>query len=384
MKKLLLVKYGEISLKGLNKSYFMNTLVKNMRFNLKSFADVKVSQIQGRIIVTDIAEEIEDAVIEKLRKVFGIVYITRAYETEATLEAVKDVALMIMQDKKNVTFKVEARRADKSFPLKSPEITRAVGAHVLVNTDTITVDVHNPDIELNVEIRKQAYVYYETITCEAGLPMGTSGRGALLLSGGIDSPVAGYLMAKRGMKIYSIHFHSYPYTSLNAQQKVEDLAKKLVDYNQGMKVYMVSLTKIQEQIIEKCDGTYLTVILRRFMFRCAEKISEKNGLQCLITGESLGQVASQTIESINCTNDVVKLPVLRPLIGTDKNDIVKISRHIDTFETSIQPYEDCCTIFVPKHPQIKPKLENVEKEESKLEVDALVEEAISEIEIMKF
>ncbi len=383
MNKLILVKYGEISLKGLNKSYFFNILMKNIKKVLTDFDNVLCRQIQGRIIIENIEETQEEEVIQKLKKVFGIVYLTKAYEVDADIQIIKDTALKIMADKRNVSFKVEARRGDKNFPMTSPEISKDVGAYVLINTDTITVNVHHPDILINIEVRKKAYVYYENIPCESGLPLGVSGRGGLLLSGGIDSPVAGFLMARRGMKIDAIHFHSYPYTSLNAKEKVIDLGRKLKDYNQGIKIYNISLTKIQEEIISKCDDTYLTVILRRFMFRCAEKLAGKIGLQALITGESLGQVASQTIESITCTNDAVSLPILRPLIGTDKNDIVKIARHIDTYDTSILPYEDCCTIFVPKHPQIKPLITKVETEENKLDVEKLILQAMETLEVIK-
>lgn len=383
MKKLIMVKYGEIALKKQNRSYFINALTKNIKNALRDFDQVICNQIQGRIVVENIEESDEIAVLDRLKKVFGIVSLTRAFEVDPNMETIKETALQIMKEKHHVTFKTEARRSDKSFPFTSPEIAKSVGAFVLIHTDDITVDVHHPDITLNIEIRKKAYIYYENIPCEAGMPIGVSGRGCLLLSGGIDSPVAGFMIARRGMKIEACHFHSYPYTSLEAKEKVIEIAQKLKEYNQGIQLHSISLTKIQEEILLKCDESYLTVILRRFMFRCAEKLSEARGLQALITGESLGQVASQTIESITCTNDSVALPVLRPLIGMDKNEIVRHALHIDTYEISIQPFEDCCTIFLPKHPQIKPTLEKVIAQESKLDIEKLIEDAMTTLETIR-
>ena len=383
MNKLILVKYGEISLKKNNRNYFFSALIRNIKNALHGIDNVKCNQIQGRITIENIPEEMEDIAINKLQKVFGITSLTRAFVLEPDMEEIKNTALNIMRDKTNLTFKVSSKRSDKTFPLKSPEISKIIGAHILVNTDTLTVDVHKPDIHLIVEIRDKAYLYYENIPGESGLPIGVSGKGGLLLSGGIDSPVAGFMMARRGMKIDAIHFHSYPFTSLEAKQKVLDIANKLVDFNQGICIYTISLTNIQEEILKKCDPTYITVILRRFMLRCAEILAERYQLQALITGESLGQVASQTIESITCTNEVVTLPILRPLIGIDKNDIIKIAKHIDTYDISILPYEDCCTLFVPKNPQTKPSIENVLSEEDKLDIDLLTEQAIETLEIIK-
>ena len=258
-----------------------------------------------------------------------------------------------------------------------------MGAHILRNGIPLKVDVHHPDILITVEIRDMAYIDYESVRGEAGLPLGTGGRGAVMLSGGIDSPVAAYMLARRGMKVTGIHFHSYPFTSLNAQDKVVELAGKLAGYNDGMQVVMISLTKIQQEIIRNCNETYLTVILRRFMIRCAQQYCLKHGIACLITGESLGQVASQTVESITCTNAASVLPIFRPLIGMDKNEIVSIAKHIDTYDISIRPYEDCCTIFVPKHPQIRPVLEKVLREEEKLpNAQEMIDEAVDTAEIV--
>ncbi len=383
MNRLLLVRYGEINLKGSNRNYFINTLADNIGYALRQYPGVRIKKIQGRIAVENIAAEAETSVIEALTKVFGIVYLTKAYEVEADMDAIKHAAHEIMQDKSGATFKVESKRGDKTFPLTSPEISKEVGAHVLTSVNGVKVDVHNPDILLTVEVRKQAYIYYENVRCDCGLPVGTGGRAAVLLSGGIDSPVAAYLMAKRGMKVDAVHFHSYPYTSLNAKQKVMDIAEKLAAYTQGLTLYHVSVTEIQERIIQNCRPDYLTVLLRRFMLRLAESIAKQRGLQALITGESLGQVASQTVESIACTNAVVTLPVFRPLIGTDKDETVKIAKHIDTYEISIQPYEDCCTLFLPRHPAIKPSLEKVLAEEAKLDIQNLMENALANIEIVK-
>ncbi len=382
MKKLLLIRYGEINLKGSNRNYFINSLACNIKYALKGFK-ASIRKIQGRIIVEDYDKDYEDAIVSALKKVFGIVYITKAFETKADMDSVKAASLEAMINKQGLTFKVESKRSNKQFELTSPEISKAVGAHILRNIENVKVNVHEPDVLLTVEIRQNAYVYYENVHCECGLPVGTGGRGAVLLSGGIDSPVAAYLMAKRGMKISGIHFHSYPYTSLNAKQKTVDLAKKLSEYTQGFALYCVSVTKIQENIIKNCRSEYLTVLLRRFMLRIAEKLAQEKGFQALITGESLGQVASQTVESITCTNEAVKIPVFRPLIGTDKVDTVRMACHIDTYDISIKPFEDCCTIFLPRHPAIKPSISKVLAEEKKLDVQNLVDQALQTVEIIK-
>ncbi|MGN8913402.1 tRNA uracil 4-sulfurtransferase ThiI [Anaerofustis butyriciformans] len=383
MNKIIMVKYGEISLKGLNRKFFIDLLQKNIRLSLRKFENVKLHTIQSRIIVSGYNEIDEEAIIERLKKVFGIVYLTKCYELEKDMNKIKEVALKVMKEGNYKTFKVETKRSDKKFPMKSPEISKDVGAYVLINTDDLKVDVKNPDTILKVEIRENAYVYAGDIRCNAGLPVNSSGVGGLLLSGGLDSPVAGYLMNKRGMKVVGLHFHSYPFTSMDAKEKVKDLAEVLSDYNMGITLVNVSLTKIQEAIIKNCEGEYLTVILRRYMIKIANRLKDKFDLKALITGESLGQVASQTIEGISCTNACSKLPILRPLIAFDKTEIVDISRKIGAYDISIRPYEDCCTIFVPKHPIIKPKLERVLEEEAKLDIDDLVDEAVENIEIIK-
>lgn len=281
------------------------------------------------------------------------------------------------------TFKVESKREDKKFPLNSPQISREVGGEILKNVKGLKVDVHNPDITVQVEIRGDAYVFAEKFSGAGGMPVGSSGRAALLLSGGIDSPVAGYMIAKRGVTLDAVYFHSPPYTSERAKDKVVDLAKIVAQYSRGIKLYVVPFTDIQLDIIEKCPKNYLTVIMRRIMMRIAEKIALSNGAQALITGESIGQVASQTMEALYCTNSAVNLPVFRPCIGMDKDEIVKISKQIDAYETSIQPYEDCCTIFVPKHPKTKPKLDEIAEAEKNLsDIEFMINEAIEGAEIL--
>ena len=384
MKKLLLVRYGEISLKGLNRNYFIDTLVSNIKYSVRNFSGIRVSKIQGRIIVDNYDEIDEPDIIDALRKVFGIVYITKACQVETDIEVLKDQAVKIMQGYIGKSFKVESRRANKAFPIESPEISKLIGAHILKNVQGLRVDVHEPEIILGIEIREKSYITYENIVGEAGLPLGTSGKGGILLSGGIDSPVASYLMSRRGMKMYGIHFHSYPFTSKNAQEKVVDISKFLAEYNKGFELTMFSVTKIQQEIIRNCNESYLTVILRRYMLRIAEAYAKQMDLKVLVTGESLGQVASQTAESIICTDACVDMPILRPCIGMDKNEIIKHSLHINTYEKSIEPYEDCCTVFVPKHPQTKPKLERVLEEESKIKnSDELILESLNNPEIIR-
>ena len=382
MKRLLLVRYGEIALKGLNRNYFVDTLADNIRNALKDFPGVKTEKIQGRIALWGVNDENESEVIEKLKKVFGISKITRAVETDSDIEAIKEASLKVIKGLDGETFKVESRRGDKNFPLKSPEISSAVGEYILRNTDRFKVDVHHPDIVLGVEVRPKSYITFSDVSGEKGMPLGTGGSGGIMISGGIDSPVAAYLMAKRGMKMTGIHFHSYPFTSLDAQKKVERLGGKLAEYNNGFDIAMISLTDIQQQIISKCDDRYLTVILRRFMIRCAERFARENGIQMLVTGESLGQVASQTTDSIICTDAAANMPILRPLIAMDKDEIIAIAQKIDTYSISIEPYEDCCTVFVPKHPQTHPVLEKVLAQEQRLECEKLIDEAMAGVKLI--
>ena len=379
MKEIFLCKCGEIVLKGANHSFFENALIKELKFRLKAFGSVKVSHAQSTVYVEPSEGVDLDGVFDALTRVFGIVTIERAAVAEKNMDAIKatirEYIPAFMADKR--TFKVEAKRADKRFPLKSPEIAAESGGAVLSACPYLRVNVKNPDVIVRVEIRENAaYISAGSFKGAGGMPVGTNGKGLLLLSGGIDSPVAGYMMAKRGVKIDAVHFESFPYTSERAKEKVMELARLVTRYSGSMLVHVVSLTKVQEELAKNCDEEYFTLLLRRYMMAIAEKIAEKNDCLALITGESVGQVASQTMQAIAVTNEAVSMPVFRPCIGMDKEEIVQISRKIDTFETSIQPYEDCCTVFTPRHPKTKPELLKVLEQERKLDFDALVAEAV--------
>ncbi|MBR3966389.1 MAG: tRNA 4-thiouridine(8) synthase ThiI [Clostridia bacterium] len=379
MKEIFLCKCGEIVLKGANHSFFENALIKELKFRLKTFGSVKVSHAQSTVYVEPSEGVDLDGVFDALTRVFGIVTIERAAVAEKNMDAIKatirEYIPAFMSDKR--TFKVEAKRADKRFPLKSPEIAAESGGAVLSACPYLRVNVKNPDVIVRVEIRENAaYISAGSFKGAGGMPVGTNGKGLLLLSGGIDSPVAGYMMAKRGVKIDAVHFESFPYTSERAKEKVMELARLVTRYSGSMLVHVVSLTKVQEELAKNCDEEYFTLLLRRYMMAIAEKIAKKNDCLALITGESVGQVASQTMQAIAVTNEAVSMPVFRPCIGMDKEEIVQISRKIDTFETSIQPYEDCCTVFTPRHPKTKPELLKVLEQERKLDFDALVAEAV--------
>ncbi|ABP67344.2 thiamine biosynthesis/tRNA modification protein ThiI [Caldicellulosiruptor saccharolyticus DSM 8903] len=389
--KAILIRYGELALKGLNRPFFEEKLVRNIRRKLKDLKNVEnisITKEQGRIFIENLSENDFYFAIEKLKKVFGLVGFTICEVVEKQVEAIKSAALNIALNeiqKGKKTFKVETKRADKTFELRSPELSRLIGAHILKNLADkygLKVDVHNPDFEVNIEIRDKAYVYSSEEKGIGGMPLGTGGKAHLLLSGGIDSPVAGFMIAKRGVEIEAVHFYSFPYTGEKAKEKVIDLCRVLAQFTDRLKLYIVPFTEIQTTIYEKCNERYLTIIMRRFMMKIAERIAKKNGGLALVTGESIGQVASQTIESIICTNAAVSMPVLRPLIGMDKEEIIRIAKNIGTYDISILPYEDCCTVFVPKHPKTKPKLEEVIKEEEKLDVSSLIENAISNTEWM--
>ncbi len=379
MKEIFLCKCGEIVLKGANHSFFENALIKELKFRLKTFGAVKVSHAQSTVYVEPSEGVDLDGVFDALTRVFGIVTIERAAVSEKDMDAIKatirEYIPAFMSDKR--TFKVEAKRADKRFPLKSPEIAAESGGAVLSACPFLRVNVKKPDVIVRVEVRENAaYISAGSFKGAGGMPVGTNGKGLLLLSGGIDSPVAGYMMAKRGVKIDAVHFESFPYTSERAKEKVLELARLVTKYSGSMLVHVVSLTKVQEELAKNCDEEYFTLLLRRYMMAIAEKIAEKNDCLALITGESVGQVASQTMQAIAVTNATVSMPVFRPCIGMDKEEIVQISRKIDTFETSIQPYEDCCTVFTPRHPKTKPELAKVLEQERKLDFDALVAEAV--------
>ncbi len=382
-----IVRCGEVALKGMNKPYFEKMLVNRIKKLLKKFDNVEAYRHEGLIFVRADKKHDPEIIIGEISKVFGVASISPALECESELNSIGDAAVALMMDlieKKGIkTFKVDAKRADKNFPVKSPEIARIIGAKVLVGCKVLKVDVHNPDCVLFVDLRKdKSYVFEQKISGFGGLPLGTNGKGMVLLSGGIDSPVAAWMMAKRGMLIEAVHFHSYPYTSQRAQEKVEDLARIIAQYCGRFKMNVINLLPIQEQIVKNCPEEETTILVRRFMMRIAEKVAQKSGCTMLITGENLGQVASQTAEALVVTDATVKMPVMRPLIALDKVDIIQKAKDIGTFETSIMPYEDCCTVFLPKHPATKPKLEKILESESKLDVDALVEAAVEKMEII--
>lgn len=381
-----IVRCGEVALKGMNKPYFERMLVERIKNALKGLDGVTVRRHEGLIYVRADKTTDSDQIVKQISKVFGVASISPAVEAESNLDAIGEEAvkfmLKLIETRGIKTFKVEAKRADKNFPVKSPDIARIIGAKVLIGCKVLKVDVHEPDCHLFVDLRHdETFIYEEKIAGFGGLPLGTNGKGMVLLSGGIDSPVAAWMMAKRGMVVEAVHFHSYPYTSPRAQEKVEELAGIVGSYCGNIKMHIINLLPIQEQIVQNCPEEETTILVRRFMMRIAEKIAEKNGAMMLITGENLGQVASQTAEALVVTDAVVKMPVMRPLIGMDKVDIMDKAQEIGTFEKSIEPYEDCCTVFLPKHPSTKPKLAKIEESESKLDVDGLVEAAVESEEV---
>lgn len=384
-----LIKYGEIGLKGKNRYLFEDALVRQVRHALKDVdGSFKVHKSQARIYVECEGDYDSDEVVEALQTVFGIVGICPVVRKEdlGFEQLKKDVVeyMSELYEDKNITFKVEARRSRKSYPLNSMEINCQVGEAVLDAFPEIKVDVHKPDVLLNIEVRNEIYIYSKVIPGPGGMPVGTNGKAMLLLSGGIDSPVAGYMISKRGVGIEATYFHAPPYTSERAKQKVVDLAKLISKYTGPIRLHCVNFTDIQLYIYDQCPHDELTIIMRRYMMKIAEHFAKEDGCLGLITGESIGQVASQTMQSLAATNAVCELPVYRPLIGFDKKDIVEISEKIDTYETSIQPYEDCCTIFVAKHPVTKPSLKAIEKSEENLveKIDELVQTAIDTVEII--
>ena len=382
-----IVRCGEVALKGMNKPYFERMLVDRIKKTVKQFDNVDVRRHEGLIFVRADKSNDKEALIKEISKVFGVASISPAVEAESHLDAIGEEAVKYMLDlietKGIKTFKVEAKRADKNFPVKSPDIARIIGAKVLIGCKVLKVDVHNPDVHLFVDVRHdKSYIYQQKIAGFGGLPLGTNGKGMVLLSGGIDSPVAAWMMAKRGMVIEEVHFHSYPYKCPRAQEKVVELARIVASYCGNFKMHVINLLPIQEQIVSNCPEEETTILVRRFMMRIAEKIAEKNRAMMLITGENLGQVASQTAEALVVTDNCVKMPVMRPLIAMDKVDIMDKAEEIGTYETSIQPYEDCCTVFLPKHPTTRPKLERIEESESRLDVEGLVKAAVESEEIV--
>ena len=381
MKKAIIIRYCEIHLKGKNRGYFEKMLKENIKRSLKNI-NCTFAAMHNRYLIEDFSEEDLPIIEEKLHKIAGIHTYSIALVVENDFEEIFEACSSLCNGKHG-TFRVTANRADKNFTPNSMECARLLGGRLLeVYGDKIKVDVVTPSFTVFVDIREdgKTFVYTDVVHCMSGMPVGSAGRGLLLISGGIDSPVAGYMMCKRGMKLDCLHFHSFPYTGEAAKQKVVDLTEKLGEYNGGINLYVVSFTHIQEAIHENCPEEFMITLMRRFMMRIAERLSYKIGAQAIVTGESLGQVASQTIESITSSNSVVTMPVLRPLIAFDKIDIIDISRKIATYETSILPYEDCCTVFLPKFPAIKPDLKRVLKAESNLDVDGLIEEAMKNIE----
>ena len=382
MEKVIIIRYSELHLKGKNRGYFERVLITNIEKSLKGLKH-ELKRQSGRYLVENFDGFDVDEIISRLKKVFGIHSFSVALKVNSDMNAIYKAAEEVCLD--NGSFKVETHRADKAFPLNSLQISAEIGGRLLNKFKNLSVDVHNPQFVINIDVRENGttLVFNEFFKGVGGMPVGSSGKGLLLISGGIDSPGAGHMIAKRGMQINCIHFHSYPYTNMQARDKVVELAKVLSDYTCGTKLNIVSVTHIQEEIHKKCNGEYMVTLLRRFMMRIAEIIAKKCGAQCLITGESLGQVASQTVEGITSSNSVVKyLPVLRPLCGFDKEEIIERSRYMGAYDISIQPYEDCCTVFLPKHPVIKPSIESILDEEKKLDVEKLIEDAVATLEVV--
>ena len=378
MRDVLLVRYGEVFLKGANRPHFLKVLTDNVKRAVKPLGG-HVWLSDARVYVSDFNDL--QACVDRVSKVFGVYSVSPAVEMEKDVDVIAQQCVKMMQGYSG-TFKVLGKRSDKKFPMNSMELAAELGHRILESNPNLKVDVHKPQHKLTVEIRDNAYICVDEILAVGGMPMGTGGRAALLLSGGIDSPVAGYQLMKRGVRMCAIHFQSPPYTGELAKDKVLQLAKKLAWYSGGMRVYLVPFTKCQLEIHEKCPEELGTLITRRFMMRIAERIARDFGAMVLITGESLGQVASQTMEALCCTDAVVNMPVFRPLIGLDKTEIMDIANKIDTYDTSILPYEDCCTVFTPRHPVTKPKLETMPKVEEKLDVEALVSEAVEGTEMV--
>lgn len=382
MKEIILIKNGELTLKGLNRNSFEDILIKNMKKRLNDLGRFEFTKSQSTIMVDPIDEDIDlDDAADRLSKVFGIAALSRACVCEKDFDSIKETAVQYLEEQLEdaKTFKVEAKRSDKKFPMKSPEICREAGGYILSKFHHLKVDVHNPDMIVTIEVRdKYAFVRGNNIKGAGGMPTGTSSRAGILISGGIDSPVAAYMMAKRGIELCAIHFASPPYTSELAEMKVMELLKRVAKYAGTITTYVVPFTKIQEAIRDLCPEEYFTIIMRRIMMMIAEKMAVKQNCSALITGESVGQVASQTMYALACTDCAVNMPVFRPCIGMDKEEIISISRKIDTFETSIQPYEDCCTVFTPKHPKTRPHLDDVLAAENKIDnLDELMADAIN-------
>lgn len=380
MKEIILIKNGELVLKGLNRNTFEDTLIRNIRKNLAAIGKFSIKKAQSTIYIEPESDDFNmDEALDRIGKIFGIAAFSKACVCEKDMEDIIEKSVPYLSEilKNAKTFKVEAKRADKKFPLKSPEICMDLGGHLLKNFNHLKVDVHNPEVTVYVEIRDYgAYIRAGQINGAGGLPVGTAGRAAILISGGIDSPVAAWTMAKRGLELNAIHFASPPYTSVRAEMKVKSLLEKVSLYSGTIRLGIVPFTEIQQEIAEKCPEEFFTLIMRRMMMRISERLARERSCLALITGESLGQVASQTLPALAVTDIVCDMPVLRPLIGMDKDEIVEISRKIDTFDISIQPYEDCCTVFTPRHPKTRPTIEQCLKAEENLDIEKLIEKAV--------
>lgn len=387
MEQVLLIRYGEIHLKGLNRPYFERALLSRIEAALDGMhADVQKQQ--GRIFVWGLDASDMEKATDNLTRVFGVHSLSPAVAVEKDWDSVCSAAFSLMesriQNQPQSSFKVFARRSDKTFPMNSDTIAKELGHEMLERfPDTLHVDIREPKIKICVEIREKAFVYLDEIMGAGGMPTGTAGRAALLISGGIDSPVAGYMLARRGVELSAVHFYSYPYTSVRARDKVVELSALVARYAGKIRLHLVPFTEIQMTIYEKCPQKETTVLMRRLMMKIAERIAREDGAQALITGEALGQVASQTLESLCVTDDAVQMPVFRPLIGFDKDDIVAVAKKIGTFETSILPYEDCCTVFVPQHPVTKPKLEQLRESEAAVDFSAMIDKAVAETELVE-
>ena len=384
--KYLMVKYGELGLKGKNKQQFINKLIKNIEKAVEPCSPRKVINNWGRLLVPAGCDSVE--VLDRLERVFGIYAICPVMECAKDMDQIKETAWQVLQDSlpEGGSFKVESRRSDKTFPLISPEISKHVAGYIFSRCgDQYEANMYFPQTVVNVEVRDEAaYVYSEVIPGAKGMPVGTGGHAVVMLSGGIDSPVATWMAMKRGVVVDAVHFESYPFTSERAKEKVIDLCRGLSRWSNGpIRLHCVHFTEIQKAIHENCREDYGITIMRRFMFRIAERIARQNNGLAIYTGESVGQVASQTLESMFCINEVTNMPVLRPLVGMDKEEIMAVAQKIGTYDTSIRPYEDCCTVFLPKYPKIRPKVDECHKQEEKLDVEALIADALAHTEIMK-
>lgn len=379
----ILIRYGELALKGKNRKLFIEALSHNVHNKLTDFSDIKIKKTRDRMFIMLNGHEAEP-ILERCKKIFGIKSMSIAVKTKTEEEYIKEAALFALQEAKNIkTFKITTKRIDKDFPIDSQQMNQVLGGHLLRNSENVTVDVHSPDLEIRVEIRKNGtFITYENIAGLSGLPVGSGGKSLLLLSGGIDSPVAGYLAMKRGVKLEAIHFHSPPFTSERAKQKVFDLTEQLAEFTDSIRVHVVPFTELQKKVHEAIPHGYSMTVMRRMMLRISQRIAEQQGILSLTTGENLGQVASQTMESMHAINEVTNYPVLRPLITMDKEEIIKISQEIETYSTSILPFEDCCTVFVPEAPKTKPRKEKVNQFEDSLEFEREIEEAVKNTELV--